>query len=653
MADGFDQSEFIGDDGELSPSEHFESIHTPSLSYTHIEKSLASLEAGLDKFDEEKQDEAEIYANVTVFREVMQYIEEFGIYFYSRLDPDVDFVEAITGTRPKQVKENFEAIRDGKLDRIIEEYQDVDADEWLKQELGYDKIEESTDEVSLEDIVDKENELSSEIDNIDEAITVSLETIKTHLREIAEFFLRFEEPYNAIKHGNRVTPLTNHSFTVEGPDGEIEVEIDEKYVSFLCKTTGSRRGGELYTFTVPVRTLREQATAIVKLTRNIYTQIYDIRQKVKESQRTGEKVNLDPNFYGISNSSGGGSQFSLKSIENPDATIWLPEEVLSESIDQYELPISGEVAVGIYEQGGEMVVKTEGDHSPSYEYPLLVDAEMQGDSDHLQGIKITQDFSFKLYELPLWQYLEFLSLSEIEPVQSVTLEFVSTGESETRHTDTPISLPSLPEPEFPDLLQFMRNVGRAADAEIWVPYYWPVRIPQVVEYYRQERDLTRDVAKELLDGISELTDETVVTIPTISILNPDSIDDEGNYQSIEHEELQLKMGGIILEVDEKWGEGEFSLVSGDDSRYKRNEVGHVEGIGVTFTEENPESVYQEFVQKGLDAVTELSITNNPDQAESILETKRVYGPKFTWYHLDEFHFALYNEIPPHIDIEPE
>ncbi|MFB6185510.1 MAG: hypothetical protein ABEI86_01410, partial [Halobacteriaceae archaeon] len=87
---------------------------------------------------------------------------------------------------------------------------------------------------------------------------MSLETIKTHLREIAEFFLRFEEPYNAIKHGNRVTPLTNHSFTLEGPDGEIEVEINESYVSFLCKTTGSRRGGELYTFTVPVRTLREQ-----------------------------------------------------------------------------------------------------------------------------------------------------------------------------------------------------------------------------------------------------------------------------------------------------------------------------------------------------------------------------------------------------------
>ena len=76
---------------------------------------------------------------------------------------------------------------------------------------------------------------------------------------------------------------------------------------------------------------------------------------------------------------------------------------------------------------------------------------MQGDPDHLQGMKITQDFFFKLYELPLWQYLEFLSLAEIEPVQNVTLEFVSTGESETRHTDTPISLRSLPEPEFPDI----------------------------------------------------------------------------------------------------------------------------------------------------------------------------------------------------------
>jgi len=652
MTDGFDQSEFMSDDGKLSPSEHFESIHTPSLSYTHIEKSLASLEVGLDDFDGEKQNEAEIYANVTVFREVMQYIEEFGIYFFSRLEPDVGFVEAITGTRPKQVKENFEAIRDGELDRIINEYQDIDANQWLKQELGYDKIEESTDEISLEEIVDKENELSSEINNINEAIAVSLDTIKTHLQEIAEFFLRFEEPYNAIKHGNRVSPLTNHSFTLEGPNGENKVEINENYVSFLCKTTGSRRGGKLYTFTVPVRILREQATGIVKLTKNIYTQIYDIRQKVKESQRSGEKVNLNPSFYGVSKSSKKESQFSLKSIENSDATFWIPEEALSKSIDQYELPISGEVAVGIYEQGGEVVVKTEGNHRGSYKYPLLVEAEMRADSDHLQGMKITQDFSFKLYQLPLWQYLEFLSLAEIEPIQNVTLEFVSIGESETRHTDTPISLPSLPEPEFPDLLQFMRNVGRAADEEIWLPYYWPARIPQVVEYYRKERDLTRDVAKELLNGVSELTDESVVTIPTISILDPDNIDEEDNYQSIKHQDLKPKMGGIILEVDEEGGGGEFSLVPGNDSRYERDEIGQVEAIGVTFVKESPEEVYQTFLQKGLDAISELPITNNTDNAESVLETKRVNGPKYTWYYLDKFHFALYNEMPPHIDIEP-
>lgn len=54
MADWLDQSEFMSDDGELSPSEHFDSIHTPSLSYTHIRKSLASLEAGLGEFDEKK-----------------------------------------------------------------------------------------------------------------------------------------------------------------------------------------------------------------------------------------------------------------------------------------------------------------------------------------------------------------------------------------------------------------------------------------------------------------------------------------------------------------------------------------------------------------------------------------------------------------------
>lgn len=653
MSDRFEQSEFTNNDAELSPSEHFESTHSPSLSYTHIEKSLASIEAGLDKFDDEKRTEAETYANVTVFREVMQYIEEFGIYFYNRLNPDEDFIEAITGTRPRQIKEIFEKIRDGELDQVIREYQGDAPDKWLKHELGYDKIENRSDEISLDDIIADQGKLNPEVNTIDQAIAISLETVRAQLQEIAGFFLRFEEPYNAIKHGNRVSTLAGNRFTVGSQELEVEAEVDEQFVSFLCKTSGSRRGGELYTFTVPVRMLREQAVAVVKLTRNIYSQIYNIRQKIKESQRTGESVNLDPSFYGILEGSGEKNQFRLKSLKNPDATIWLPEDTLPESIDKHGLPFNREIAVGYHEQGGELVIKTEGDQEPSHHYPLLVDAGVQTDSNHLTGMRMTQDFSFRLYELPLWQYLEFLSLEEVAPIQSVTLENVGKGESRTQQVDNSISLPSLPEPEHPDILQYLRNIERAADAQIEMPYYWPPRVLQVIDYYREEHELTRDIARELLTGISELTEDCVGTLPTISIQTPSSTDEQGNYAVVKQDELQPKMGGIILKINEQQATGEFSIVPGDDPRYERGEIGDVDGVTCMFSEKSPEDLYQDFSQMGLEAVSNLCLTSNPEKAGSILEIRRVYGPKFIWYHFDKFHFVIYDEIPPHIETEPE
>lgn len=170
MPDEFGGSEFFGeDDKELSPSEHFESRHSPKLGYQFIQKSLASLDAGMDRLDDDARSDIEIYANVAVFREVMQYIEEFGIYLYSRFDPDEDFIDAITGTVPREVKPILESIRDGHLDDVVNDFHsDLSGDEWLKQQLGYDKIEEQLDDISLDNLVTDDREVT--VDSVEEAI---------------------------------------------------------------------------------------------------------------------------------------------------------------------------------------------------------------------------------------------------------------------------------------------------------------------------------------------------------------------------------------------------------------------------------------------------------------------------------------------------
>ncbi|QIB75353.1 hypothetical protein G3I44_14280 [Halogeometricum borinquense] len=649
MPDDFGGSEFFGEDeDERSPSDHFESRHSPRLGYLFIEKSLSSLDAGLDDFDEDEKIEAEIYANVAVFREVMQYIEEFGIYLYSRLDPDEDFIDAITGTTPREVKPILESIRDGYLDEVVNDFHpDLSGDDWLKQQLGYDKFEEQIDNLNIDDIVDDEQNLT--VDTLEGAIEVSLQTIRDHLQLISEFFLRFDEPYNAIKHGNRVYPAIDHKLTMEGPDGEYHIETDEEFVSFLCKTSGDRQGGNLYTFTVPIRMLREQSLSTAKLTRNLYTQMYDIKQKVQKSIRTGEEVALNPNLYGVTESGEDDKEFTLKSIRNPDTTLWLPEDAFPSELEQYELPVRSKVAVGLHRSGNEMVVKTEGGSKRTYDYPLLVDVEMSGNEDHLLGMTLQQNFSFELVSLPLWQYLEIRSLNELGPIEDVTIELTDSERSERRHTDQPVNLPDLPEPDFPEELEYLRSVGIATETEIWLPYYWPPGIPRVVEYYRENRDLTRDVAEELLDGIDRLTQETVVTIPVVSIIDSEEVDEDGNYQAIESERFRLQWGGIVFEADEETGEGRFEIVGGENPQYERGDLNELEGLGVAWIEETPEQAYELFMENGLDAVSMITPTWDPEEGNAVMETKRRYGPKFTWYYIDKFFFGFYEDVPPHLE----
>lgn len=377
--------------------------------------------------------------------------------------------------------------------------------------------------------------------------------------------------------------------------------------------------------------------------------MYDIKQGALESAWTGEEVTLNPNFYGVIGSDNDGKQFSLKSIQNMDSTVWLPEEAFPSGLEDYELPVRNKIAVGIHRRGNDMVVETEGDSTPSYDYPLIVDVEMTGSETHLQGMIVQQNFSINILGLPLWQYLEIQSLSDLKPIEEVILEVSNLGESDSQHTNQPVSIPDLPDIEYPELLEYMRNVGRAADAEIMLPAIWPPGLPQVVNHYRENFDLTREVARDLLQEIDELTEDVVATMPSVSILDAEDFDEEsGDYGSFEHERLGVELYGFYVEIDEESGTTSFLRVDGSDSRYDRKEIGHIDGLFAFLIEETAEEAFELFLDQGTDAVFELSLTQNEEEASAVFEMKRQYGPKFTWYYLDKFHFTLFEEQPPHL-----
>jgi hypothetical protein len=194
----------------------------------------------------------------------------------------------------------------------------------------------------------------------------------------------------------------------------------------------------------------------------------------------------------------------------------------------------------------------------------------------------------------------------------------------------------------------MRNVGRAADSEIWIPMLWPPGIPHVIGHYLENYDLTRDIAQELLNVIDELTEDQIATIPEVGIIDAESYDD-GVYQIVKHQDLRFKMDGLHLMEDEETGAVEFSFVSGAHPGYERHEEGDVDGLGLMYLEETAGEAFDVFLESGIDAVIELTPVDDPEESNSVLEFKREYGPKYTWYHLDKFHFTLSSELPPHLE----
>lgn len=644
MTDTFEESEFNTGESSASADQHFESRHDPTLGWTHIQKSIASLDAGLDGFStDEQRDNAKIYANVAVFRETMQYAEEFGIYLYSRLDPVVDFIEAFTGTRPDNVKEIFTTIREDGFEEVTQEYADESADEWLKGQLGYNTINQ--EETTLEELLDEDTELT--VDSVDEAISESLSSVKQKLDKISRFFLQFDEAYNAVKHGTRVTPMSGFHAKLETGNDEAEIDIDEPFVTFLAKESGEQSSGQPFTFIAPVEILREQSVAIAGVVHDLYTHIYDIDQALKESESKDSSVTLSAHFYSIAADGKEDSSYQMKDIRNSDATIWIPEQKFPDSFEKRSGPITGQIAVAFEKHGNDFVVKTEGDSSTSYDYPISMEGTFTNNPDALIGGLSQHTYQFKLWQLPIWQLLELLALKESGSFDTVKIEIVDQGESVTQHLTEPIETPGIPEPTILDELEFMHRVGLATDTDLYVPITVNEEALETIQNYMGE-DLTRETAEECLEEVKKATKEVVVTRPIVAILDPSQPTDHG-YESIQQSGLDVFEGSLIREWDDEVGDAKFSIVSGSDDRYELDPETEVVNLGLGKIQLDSDEAYQRICQDGVEAITELPFAESRHKAESFVELSRQPGEKSIWDQMDILQITIYDEFPPHLE----
>lgn len=644
MTDTFEESEFNTGGSSASADQYFESRHDPTLGWTHIQKSLASLDAGLDEFDTiERRENAKIYANVAVFRETMQYVEEFGIYLYSRLDPDVDFIEAFTGTRPDNVKKIFTTIRDDGFEEVTQEYADKSADEWLKRQLGYYAIEQ--DDMTLTDLLDEDTELV--VDSVDDAIAQSLSSAKRKLEDISRFFLQFDEAYNAVKHGTRVIPMSDFHAELETGNDKAQINIDEPFVRFLAKESGEQSSGQPFTFIAPVEMLRKQSVEVANIAHDLYTHIYAMDQAAKESERNNSSVTLHPNFYGVASDGEEGPSFQMKDIRNSDATIWIPEAEFPDSFEERSGPITGQIAVAFEKHGDDLVVKTKGDSSVSYDYPISMEGTFTNNPEALIGVLSRHTYQFKLWQLPIWQLLELLDLKNSGSFDRVKIEIVDQEESVTQHLNEPIETPDIPEPTILDELEFMHRVSRATDTELYVPITVNEEALETIQNYR-DVDLTKETAEECLDRVQEATEEVVVTRPIVAILDLAQPTEHG-YESVQQTDLDVFEGGLIMEWDDEAEDAKFSIVPGSDDRYELDPETAVVNLGLGQIQLDSDDVYQRICQDGVEAVTDLPFAESRDEAGSFVELSRRSGERSIWSQMDYLQITIYDEFPSRLE----
>jgi len=219
--------------------------HDPDIFYFFIQQSNEDAKKSLDIIvPEEKKYKIELTQKIDIFRAVMQYIEEFGIYFLSNTKNEVNLSDSIIKKDPKDVRdETFYKFNNNYHEDFAKDLDYTSYDELLKDVF---KIPNSSPELE----------------------TITINNLKKILDDISWFFIFYSDLYNAIKHGYRIFIQNFSHFEIQDDDGnKYVIELSEDYFNAICK---EHIGGNKYVLIYPLKALIENSLKILEDTREIF-----------------------------------------------------------------------------------------------------------------------------------------------------------------------------------------------------------------------------------------------------------------------------------------------------------------------------------------------------------------------------------------------
>lgn len=512
---GLGNIDFNPEGVSATPDEAVDLFHDPDLAYYAIQ-SAAAIDDDLDiEIDEDVAvEEVVIREKVNVFQLVMQYTEAFGIYFLSYLKGREELLTDLIDTDPRDVKRFFESLDAGTENAFLDdEGIDEDYREVLEYWFGYRFIDSDGEQEDVHEAIDWE-EFS--VDTVDDLVQQSIDVLQSDLRQIAAFYLRFGDVYNAVKHGDRVIIGAESEISVEA-EGEVLDRFDETdFVGFICKDDN-----EPFLVTLPVEHLFDDALIIAGKVRRLFNYSKEVSEAL--IQEDAAEAGLSITFLERNDDGGDdGNEWAKGSTDGGVMIVPKTDELQRLIADRP----TGTFACRLEVDGDTLVVRTVRDDERSAEYPVKITAQHEGAVGLSSQWQMGTTFTFDPSEIDVVQYAELLDLKRqqqeetVDSVRIVDEDLDLTFESEGFTGLNGEQVPTFVDEEY---VAFLALAQEITQQRIPTPLHLSEEQEEVLDeaVERNTSNMSREEVVDIISRLEELGQDRVFTAIWVELVTPE------------------------------------------------------------------------------------------------------------------------------------
>lgn len=450
----------------------------PDIFYFFIKQAIKNMNNGITvPLLKEKEYKVNLVRNLEVFRSIMQYIEEFGIYFLAYVDKSSDLASSIVRTDPKKLKPVFEKFIQGDHDDFAKD----------KSYSGFSDLLENVFHIQYSSTPKEKNK--------------AFDNLKKGIDKIAWFFLYYSSLYNSIKHGSRVFPQNyNRVDVIDDKNKTVcSININEDYFEAVCKDSGS---GDIYVLIYPVDILTLNSIRVLEDTHEIFNYL-------RKTNKYKKPLNFE---YEVAE-----NILKYRKAYNEDYSLYLPN-----SIELDKISSNGKIKYSKISVKGNEIQFSLNDKR-STEYPFIIEVGADYGYNPKPGTQSDLKISSNLY-MDVEQYLNLIKIKELSKKahDNLTIVFVNdkTGKKLSKKKYGDLEFPFLPSKYNREIVELLVKLKWITHEMIPVPEYMSKSQYKLLNSNINEK-WTLDKAKNLLKEIKNAKNEIVS-------FNVKKIDPKGN-----------------------------------------------------------------------------------------------------------------------------